>query len=112
MRSIKVDLPAGSDITLVVRTIELLCAKEGLVQKSKRSLKSYSGSTHWHYNRELERGTLEITLWPSGSRVFFSVHDNRRGLWTDEYAARLARATRNALKEPRRANALRGSFRR
>jgi hypothetical protein len=102
MLNIQVNIPKDRHLTGAAQTIERLCAGEGLIRKIKRTLKSRPGYVHWHYTKDSQPGTLEISLWPKESRIWFSVHDNRRGPWTDDYAARLAAATRRALKPTRR----------
>jgi hypothetical protein len=97
MRNRTVRVPMGCDLIKTEKKIELLCEKEGLSQKIKRSLKGYSGSTHWHYKRGKEIGTLEITLLPNERKINFSVHENRKGPWTGKYADRLAKETRKEL---------------
>jgi hypothetical protein len=97
MRNLQVDIPKGCDPTEADQIIERLCAEEGLTRKIKRTLESRPGYIHWHYKRDSESGTLEVSLWPKESRIWFSVHDNRKGSWTDECADRLVAAARRAL---------------
>ncbi len=97
MQSLEVRIPAGYNIERVNRIIELLCAEEGLDRKLKSTLKGYPGSTHWHFKKGNEAGTLEVTLWPSNSKIWFSIHDNRKGSWTKTSSSKLAAATRKAL---------------
>jgi hypothetical protein len=100
---VEVKIPKGFEMTKVDRLIERLCREEGLTRKIKRMLKKgYPSSSHWHYNRGDEKGTLEITLFRKESRILFSVHDNRKGIWTHEYADKLATATRRALLNSKR----------
>ncbi|HEU5314907.1 MAG TPA: hypothetical protein VFX49_02270 [Chloroflexota bacterium] len=50
----------------------------------KGTARAHPGSIHWHLKRGRERGTLEVTLWPSQRRLWLSVHDNRGAPWIDE----------------------------
>ena len=102
MRNVEVDVPTDYDLDAVEKVIETLCTREGLSRKTKRTLRSHPGCAHWHYRMGRETGTLEITISPEESKIFFSVHDNRKGSWTYEYADRLAMATRRALAPHRK----------
>jgi hypothetical protein len=97
MRSVEVGVPAGFDFNKAIKIIEHLCVEEGLTQNIRRTLKGYPGSIHLHYKRGYEKGTLEITIKPEESSIWFSVHDNRKGAWTNDCADRLAISTRRAL---------------
>jgi hypothetical protein len=99
MRNLEVNFPQNCDLEQIDQIIESLCTQQGLTRKIKSTLRSYPGSTHWHYKKGYERGTLEITLWPKESRIWLSIHDNRRGSWTDGSARRLATAISEALKK-------------
>ena len=101
MRNLEVDIPQGCNLKGADWIIRLLCKKEGLSMKTRGTLKSYPGSTHWHFNRRSEKGTLEVTLWPKESKIWFSIHDNRNGTWTDEVVDRLAVAARKAFESKR-----------
>ncbi len=81
-----------------VQLIEKLCSNEGLEQTVKTTLVSYPGSVHMHYRRERLPGTLEITFWPERARIWISVHDNRKGSWTQETAAKLGKIMERAFK--------------
>jgi len=56
----------------------------GLQIRMRGTLRTYPGSQHWHFHKPGERGTLEITLWPAGKKVWFSVHAGRRAGWIVE----------------------------
>ncbi len=101
MQNVEVDVPQGCNLKEANRIIELLCKNEGLSMKMRGTLRSFPGSTHWHFNRRSEKGTLEVTLWPKESKIWFSIHDNRKGTWTDEVVDRLAKAARKAFESKR-----------
>ncbi len=61
--------------------IELAVAHFGLQIRLRGTLSTYPGSQHWHVHKPGERGTLEVTLWPAGKRVWFSVQVRRRAGW-------------------------------
>ena len=48
------------------------------------SVKSYPGCTHWHWKRDNEAGTLEVTLWPARRRIWFKIQAARRSGWIDQ----------------------------
>jgi hypothetical protein len=97
MKNVAVSIPENYDLRKAAKLIDRLCNEDGLVQRMKSTLKGSVGSTHWHYGRKSQNGTLEITLRPAESRILFSIHDNRRGPWTNETLDRLVTATRQAL---------------
>jgi len=80
------------------QVVEREAGSLGLTTRLKTVLAKYPGSTHWHFARPGERGTLEVTYWPGQSRCWISVHVNRRGAWIPEAAetmrARMAHAFR------------------
>jgi hypothetical protein len=47
----------------------------------KGTLASYPGSIHWHFKQAQPRGTLEITWWESGHRLWFKVARGRTSEW-------------------------------
>lgn len=63
----------------------------GLSVVSDGGLKSYPGSRHWHLKKGKSAGTLEVTWWPAGNRLWVSYHANRVGDgWVEEVAPRFA----------------------
>lgn len=64
--------------------VEEAAARSGLQIRLKTTLRTYPGSQHWHLTMPGERGTLEITCWLTGKRVWFAVHANRRDEWIKE----------------------------
>ena len=97
MFELEVSLPQQTDLTRVPATVEAVCAAEGLRRALKATLAKYPGSVHWHYRRDRERGTLEITLWPEQSRLWFKVSRGRAGVWIEELLPRLSEALAAAL---------------
>jgi len=62
---------------------------EGLSVNLKGSLAKYPGCIHWHLKRDGQRGTLEITVWVSARRIWFSIQTGRTGAWIEETTVRL-----------------------
>jgi hypothetical protein len=78
----EVKLPASIDLKPVEGLVQETCRARGLNITVKTSLVSYPGSVHWHFRKGAARGTLEVTFWESGRRLWISVHSNRAGSWT------------------------------
>jgi len=83
LTEVEIPLPPQFYNSQCEQAIENAAAEHGLLATMKNTLKQFPGSTHWHYKRGNERGTLEITLWPLEQRVWISVHANRRADWID-----------------------------
>jgi hypothetical protein len=75
--------PVGREEQLAA-LIEGAAAHYGLQIRMRGTLRTYPGSQHWHLQKPGERGTLEVTLWPAGKRVWFSVQAGRRAAWIAE----------------------------
>lgn len=75
--------PIGKEEQLTL-LIEGAADHYGLQICMKGTLRTYPGSKHWHLQKPGKRGTLEVTLWPEGNRVWFSVQSERRATWIDE----------------------------
>jgi hypothetical protein len=81
MEEIEVSVnPAGREEQLAT-SIEAAAAHYGLQIRIRGTLSTYPGSQHWHLHKPDERGTLEVTLWPAGKRVWFKVQAGRRAEW-------------------------------
>ena len=82
MIDLEVDISsAAKAFARLERTIDDLCRAQGLAVTMKTALAKCPGSIHWHVKKGRERGTLEITLWPSRRRLWFSMQDGRQGEW-------------------------------
>jgi hypothetical protein len=84
MTELELTLPTGVNFGLVEQVVEECCAAAGLIKTLKDTLKKYPGCLHWHYKQPGQNGTLEITLWPAGRRLWFKVQSRRRALWIEE----------------------------
>jgi len=94
--------PPSAQFIDIESTIESICAAEGLQIRMKRALASFPGSTHWHFKRSKEGGTLEITLSPSRRRIWVQIQDGRRADWVDPCLANIKHAVGGKLKESTR----------
>lgn len=81
MEEIEVHVNTVGREELLAPSIEGAAAHYGLQIGMRGTLRTYPGSQHWHLHKPDERGTLEITLWPAGTRVWFSVQAGRRAEW-------------------------------
>jgi len=64
----------------------------------KTSLRMRDDNVHWHFKKNAERGTLEITLLRAERGISFYVHDNRRGRWTAATIRKLKPAIEKGLQ--------------
>src|SRR5260370_16523720 len=84
MTEIEITVPLQTDLSQAEQIIEQCCKAEGLSASLKVSLAKYPGCIHWHFKRDGQRGTLEITLCASMRRIWFSIHTGRTGDWIEE----------------------------
>jgi hypothetical protein len=89
MVEVEIRVPPGVDWEHAEQSVEGLCAAEGLAAALKATLVRYPGSVHWHFKRAQEPGTLEITLWESAHRIWFSTRAGRAAPWIDDAMSRL-----------------------
>jgi hypothetical protein len=77
-------MPKDCDVKCVEGTVERVCRARGLIMALKGSLSQYPGSIHWHFKKDRQKGTLELTLYPAKSRLWSKVQAGRKALWLDE----------------------------
>jgi len=53
---------------------------------------------HWHYKREKQKGTLELTLFPAHRRLWAKVAEGRKAPWIDLELPPLRREVEKKLK--------------
>jgi hypothetical protein len=84
------------------KQIEILveeCSRDlGLVETMKSTLAKYPGCVHWHFQKPLVSGTLEVTSWPFKKKLWLSVQQGRRAEWLDETLPFMERCLENALR--------------
>jgi small-conductance mechanosensitive channel len=78
MREIEFAVPRNADLAKAIKLIEKICAQHELILAMKGSLAAYPGCIHWHYKRENQKGTLELTLFARDRRVWAKVQDGRK----------------------------------
>jgi hypothetical protein len=81
MIEVELQIPGGIETESVIRIIEQVCASNELTCRLNGTLVSYPGSIHWHFKRGKQKGTVEITWWEGGHRLWFKVADRRAGAW-------------------------------
>jgi hypothetical protein len=86
---VELQVPDGVQAEAVIRVVEQVCASHDLNRHLKGTLVSYPGSIHWHFKRNGYKGTLEITWWESGQRLWFKVAKGRTSEWILEILPRL-----------------------
>jgi hypothetical protein len=96
---IEVDLriPDSLEVEAVVRIVEQVCASNDLTCSRKGTLVSYPRSIHWHFKRNGDKGTLEITWWESEQRLWFKVAKSRTSEWILEMLPQLKERMENML---------------
>ena len=97
MTEIELVLPASARAARVSRVVEQAAAAAGLTPALKGTLARYPGCVHWHFRKRGTSGTLEITWWPRGRRLWIKVAGNRRGAWMDTVIPRLQRSIESDL---------------
>jgi len=98
MREVEFAVPKNCDVRKSPRLIEEVCARRGLQLAMKGSLATYPGSVHWHYKKQNQKGTLELTLHAPGHRIWAKVQAGRKAPWIDAELPRLKRAIESELK--------------
>jgi hypothetical protein len=98
MREIEFAVPRDANLIDAERFIEKICLKHGLVLAMKDSLAAYPGCVHWHYKRQNQKGTLELTLFSQDRRVWVKVQEGRNAPWVQEELPGLQIAIELALK--------------
>ena len=81
MEEIEVHVNQAGTEERLTSLIEGAATQFGLHIGMRGTLRTYPGSRHWHLRKPGERGTLEVTLWPAGKRVWLSVQAGRRAEW-------------------------------
>lgn len=97
VKEIEFTVPHDADLTQAVKLIEKICAQYDLILAMKGSLAAYPGCVHWHYKRQNQKGTLELTLFARDRRVWAKVQDGRKAPWIDEDLPALQWAIERAL---------------
>jgi hypothetical protein len=97
LKEIEFQVPRGCDLSDAEEKIEKICAEQGLVVTLKKPLAKFPGYIHWHYKRNSERGTLELTLWREKHRVWAKVQDGRRAEWIEKNLPDLRKAIERGL---------------
>jgi hypothetical protein len=98
MREVEFKVPPSAQLIDAGSVIEATCAAEGLQIGMKGTLASFPGSTHWHFKRPKERGTLEITLFPRDRRIWAQIQDGRRAEWIEPCLANIRHTLEGKLK--------------
>jgi hypothetical protein len=99
LTEVEFHVPETHDLAGAEELIEKACARLGLIVAMKGSLKGYPGCVHWHYKKDDQKGTLELTLYPKGRRIWAQVQDGRRAPWIDVELPRLQRAIEERLRQ-------------
>ena len=97
MIEVELQIPADAISDSVVKVVEQVCKADGLTQALKGTLASCPGCVHWHFRKDKQKGTLEITWWELENRLWFKVAKGRTGEWIDEMLSKLKRQIEGSL---------------
>jgi hypothetical protein len=89
MIEVELQLPDSVQPETVIGAVEQVCASHGLTCTLKGTLVRYPGSIHWHFKRDRQKGTLEITWWEREHRFWFKVANGRSSEWISASVPRL-----------------------
>lgn len=89
MIEVELQIPDSVEPETVIRAVEQVCASHGLTCTLKGRLVRYPRSTHWHFKRSKQKGTLEITWQERENRLWFKVARGRASEWINESLPRL-----------------------
>lgn len=98
MKEIEFRTPRNCDLTKAEQLIESVCKELGLRQVMKGSLAKYPGCSHWHYKKNEQSGTLELTLFIPGRRIWAKVQAGRQAPWIDLELPRVRSGIESALR--------------
>jgi hypothetical protein len=83
MEEVEFSVPLNGDLTAAEGLIEQVCSELGLLLKMKGALSKYPGCIHWHFCKPKEKGTLEITVFRPGRRIWAKVQATRNAAWIE-----------------------------
>jgi hypothetical protein len=98
MKEIEFRIPPNCDLTKAERLIERVCEDCGLHPAMKGSLAKYPRCTHWHYKKDQQSGTLELTLYVPGRRIWAKVQAGRQASWIDLELTQVRHGIESALR--------------
>jgi hypothetical protein len=100
MEEIEFAVPKRCNLELAEKLIEDVCASMGLIVAMKGTLSTYPGSLHWHFKRDRkQRGTLELTLFTAGRRIWAKVQSGRKAPWINDVLPNIKRAIEKGLRK-------------
>ena len=70
MKEIHFQVPPDCNLAFAEQWIETACDRQRLDLAMKGTLASYPGSTHWHFRKPGQKGTLELTLYIPDRRIW------------------------------------------
>jgi hypothetical protein len=81
MKEIELETISIADVSRLEMVVANVASKHDLFPALKCSLAKYPGCVHWHFKRQREKGTIEMTFWPAGRRFWFKMQAGRTGVW-------------------------------
>jgi hypothetical protein len=101
MKQWEIQVGRAWDSRRIAGVIESVAKSNGLVVSLKGSLRAFPGCVHWHFKKERQSGTIEVTMWPQKRRVWLSVQSGRRAQWIEAALPGMRRSLQDAMKERR-----------
>jgi len=77
-------LPPNFALLQIEAFIDGWCAAHDLHVIQYDNLKKYAGCVQWNLEHKGKKGTLEITLWHSSSKIWFSCKERHTHRWINE----------------------------
>lgn len=102
MQEVEFVIPKRCNLEGAEKLIEEVCNAMGLEVAMKGSLSAYPGSIHWHYKMgRKQKGTLELTLFMAGRRIWAQVQSSRNAQWIDDVLPKVRRSIESRLRRGR-----------
>ena len=98
MVEVNIEIPEKVNTAGLINLIERACLAHELTCTLKGTLVKYPGSVHWHFKKDKQRGTLEITWWENKNRLWFKAADGRTGAWTEETMSQMKEEIQKAFR--------------
>lgn len=81
MIELDVTVPVGLQPAFIEQAVARTCREADLRRTFTGTLAKYPGCIHWHFTHPPQRGTLELTWWPTRQRLWFKVGASRSQPW-------------------------------
>lgn len=93
-------LPDDPDWERVSAAVDAAAEQLSLICSMRGTLRSCPGCTHWHFKLPNTPGTIEVTAWPKGFRLWIKLQDRRATSSIASLATALAAQITQSLNRP------------